>query len=121
VAIGLLGLYAALAGTAAARLSVWAALLGWIGAGLTLTYYGAEVYGLRVIGRQALAEHDASLLALAGQVRGARGSALRDRDALARRVGGHRGGRQPAPALILAAGLWRTTRLPVAVQAMRPA
>jgi hypothetical protein len=51
-------------------------LLGWIGVGLTLTYSGAEVYGLRVIGRQALWQHDASVLTLADQVRGAPGEVI---------------------------------------------
>jgi len=76
VGLGLLALHIRLAGTPAARPSFWAVLLGWIGVGLTLTYYGAEVYGLRVIGRLALSEHDASVLTLAGQVRGAPGAVI---------------------------------------------
>jgi hypothetical protein len=76
LALGLLGLHLALAGSAAARPSFWAVVLGWIGAGLTLTYYGAEVYGLRVIARQALSEHDASMLTLAAQVRGMPGEVI---------------------------------------------
>jgi hypothetical protein len=76
VGLGLLALYIRLADTPAARLSFWAVVLGWIGAGLTLTYYGAEVYGLRVIGRQALSEHDADILTLADQVRGAPGEVI---------------------------------------------
>jgi uncharacterized membrane protein YhaH (DUF805 family) len=76
LALGLLGVHLALAGTPAARQSFWAVILGWIGAGLTLPYYGGEVYGLRAIGRQALAEHDASVLGLAGQVRGAPGEVI---------------------------------------------
>lgn len=69
LALGLLGLHFALSGPRAARQSFWAAVIGWIGVGLTLTYYGAEVYGLRVIGRAAWSGHDATLLPLAGQVR----------------------------------------------------
>jgi hypothetical protein len=81
VALGLLGLYVAQAGTPAAGTSAaskafWAVVLGWIGTGLTLTYYGAEVYGLRVIGRQALSQHDASVLTLADQVRGVPGEVI---------------------------------------------
>jgi hypothetical protein len=76
VGLGLLGLHIRLAGTRAAGPSFWAVLLGWIGIGLTLTYYGAEVYGLRVIGRQALSDHDASVLVLADQVRGMPGEVI---------------------------------------------
>jgi hypothetical protein len=76
VALGLLGLYVALAGTRAARPAFWALVTGWIGVGLTLPYYGGEVYGLRVIALQALAEHNASLLSLADQVRGAPGEVI---------------------------------------------
>ena len=36
------------------RRSFLALLLTWTGAGLILTYYGAEVYGLRVIGQYAV-------------------------------------------------------------------
>ena len=76
VALGLLGLYVASAGTPAARQSFWAVVFGWLGTGLTLTYYGAEVYGLRAIGREALSQHDASVLALADQVRGVPGEVI---------------------------------------------
>jgi uncharacterized membrane protein YhaH (DUF805 family) len=76
VALGLLALHVRLADTRAGRQSFWALVLGWIGAGLTLTYYGAEVYGLRAIGQEALAQHDASMLSLADQVRGAPGEVI---------------------------------------------
>jgi hypothetical protein len=76
IALGLLALHIRLADSPAGRQSFWALVLGWIGAGLTLTYYGAEVYGLRVIGREALAQHDASILGLADQVRGAPGEVI---------------------------------------------
>lgn len=92
VGLGLLGLYVTLAGTPAAgpaaspaagpaaspaaSRAFWAVVLGWMGTGLTLTYYGAEVYGLRVIGRQALSQHDASMLTLADQVRGVPGEVI---------------------------------------------
>jgi len=69
LAIGLLGVHLAQPGGRAGPRSFWALLLTWTGAGLTLTYYGAEVYGLRVIGQQAVQSADASLLDLAGQVR----------------------------------------------------
>jgi hypothetical protein len=57
VALGLLALHLRLAGTPAAGRSFWALVLAWAGIGLTVTYYGAETYGLRAIGHQALSQH----------------------------------------------------------------
>src|SRR5215472_13339646 len=53
LAIGLLGVHFAQANARDIRRSFWALVITWIGAGLTLTYYGAEAYALRVIGRLA--------------------------------------------------------------------
>jgi hypothetical protein len=47
--LGLLALRAALAETRAEPLALTAAVLAWIGAGLTLPYYGAEDFGLHAI------------------------------------------------------------------------
>jgi hypothetical protein len=47
--LGLLALRAALAATRAEPLALTAAVLAWIGAGLTLPYYGAEDFGLHAI------------------------------------------------------------------------
>ena len=69
LAIGLLGVHFAQAGARDIRRSFWALVITWIGAGLTLTYYGAEAYALRVIGRLALTSGDAGQLDLANQVR----------------------------------------------------
>lgn len=38
-----------------------ATVIGSIGSGLTISYYGAEVYGLKAIGQRAVADGDASL------------------------------------------------------------
>ncbi|GAA1678599.1 hypothetical protein GCM10009830_27140 [Glycomyces endophyticus] len=38
-----------------------AATIGYIGSGLTISYYGAEVYGLRAIGERAVADGDATM------------------------------------------------------------
>ncbi|MFE7802020.1 hypothetical protein [Nocardia sp. NPDC057440] len=43
------------------NLAYLAATLGYIGSALTISYYGAEVYGLQAIGARAVADGDASL------------------------------------------------------------
>ena len=53
LAVGMVGVYVRFGGRAARR-SVWALVLTVIGAGLTLPYYGAEVFGLHAIGRTSL-------------------------------------------------------------------
>lgn len=62
LALGLYGLSLRLQVTRGARRSRGAVALGWLGVGLTLPYYGAEVFGLHAAGRVALDQHDASLL-----------------------------------------------------------
>jgi hypothetical protein len=47
--LGLLALHAAIANTKAEPLALTAALLAWVGSGLTLPYYGAEDFGLHAI------------------------------------------------------------------------
>ncbi|MEU6410021.1 hypothetical protein [Microbispora sp. NPDC046933] len=63
--LGVLGLYLVLDRPLALR----AAVVTWVGAGLTLPYYGAEVFGLNVIAARAVRDGDASLLALADEFR----------------------------------------------------
>lgn len=43
------------------RTAFLAATVGSIGSGLTISYYGAEVYGLKAIGERAVADGDAGL------------------------------------------------------------
>ncbi|GAB4008804.1 hypothetical protein GCM10029992_66110 [Glycomyces albus] len=50
-----------LEGTPAERLAFLAATFGYLGSALSISYYGAEVYGLKAIGERAVAEGDASL------------------------------------------------------------
>jgi hypothetical protein len=69
LAIGLVGVHMAQRETRDGTWSFWALLMTWTGAGLVLTYYGAEAFGLRVIGRLAVQSGDAGLLDLAHQVR----------------------------------------------------
>ncbi|MFF0307333.1 hypothetical protein ACFYSC_07890 [Streptosporangium sp. NPDC004379] len=65
VSLGILGLYLVLGRS---RL-LPAAVVTWLGAGLTLPYYGAETFGLRVIGARAVRDHDAGLIELVDQFR----------------------------------------------------
>ncbi|HKW70446.1 MAG TPA: hypothetical protein VJP81_07665 [Candidatus Dormibacteraeota bacterium] len=70
LALGMLGVYLALQRTPVEALMLVAVGLTWVGIGLTLPFYGAEVFGLHAIGQAALSRHDASLVALASDVRG---------------------------------------------------
>jgi hypothetical protein len=64
-ALGLLGTYVILERRSVLRATV----ITWIGVGLTLPYYGAEVFGLHVIGARAVADNDPSLIALVDEFR----------------------------------------------------
>lgn len=68
--LGLLGLYLRLQQTRVERLTLAGLVASWIGIGLTLPFYGAEVFGLHAIGQSALKQSNAGLVALAGDVRG---------------------------------------------------
>lgn len=69
VAIGLLGLRDALAGYLGGRSASIAMLLWWPGAGLVLTYYGAEAYALNALGVWVERTRDFDLLDLATSIR----------------------------------------------------
>lgn len=60
--LSLLALRGLLRGTRTAGASLTALLLTWVGVGLTLPYYGAEVFGVSQAGAQALREHSTTLL-----------------------------------------------------------
>ncbi|MEV1242249.1 hypothetical protein [Nonomuraea sp. NPDC049750] len=51
------------------RLSLRAAAVTWIGAGLTLPYYGAEDFGLNAIARRSLRDQAPALMELAAEFR----------------------------------------------------
>ncbi|MGP3918158.1 hypothetical protein [Nonomuraea sp. 10N515B] len=51
------------------RLSLRAAVVTWIGAGLTLPYYGAEDFGLNVIAKRSLRDQAPALMELAQEFR----------------------------------------------------
>jgi hypothetical protein len=63
------GLFALLDTVGATRLARSALVTSWLGAGLTLPYYGAEDFGLHVVGQRALAENDPGLTELADAFR----------------------------------------------------
>lgn len=67
--LGLLGLYSALQQTLLERLAFWTLVVGLIGVGLTLPFYGGEAFGLHAIGQEALRQHSAALVGLAASVR----------------------------------------------------
>jgi hypothetical protein len=67
--LGLLGLYSALQHTPLERLGFLTLVVGIIGVGLTLPFYGGEAFGLHAIGQEALRQHSSSLVGLAADVR----------------------------------------------------
>ncbi|BCJ70227.1 hypothetical protein GCM10009779_36180 [Polymorphospora rubra] len=69
VPIGLLALYGVVARTRAEPVALAAVVAGWLGAGLTLPYYGAEDFGLHAVGRAAADGGAVDVLDLAEAVR----------------------------------------------------
>jgi len=67
--LGLLGVYVRLQETAVERWMLRALVLGWIGAGLTLPFFGAEAFSLQVIGQAAASQNNAALIPLINQIR----------------------------------------------------
>jgi hypothetical protein len=71
--LGFLGTYLHLQQTSAERRGFLALVLCWIGAGLTLPFFGAESFGLQVIGQAAQAQGQTQsgleILRMANQVR----------------------------------------------------
>jgi hypothetical protein len=74
--LGLFGLYLRLQATQGEGAALIALVLSWIGVGLVLPFYGAEVFGLHAIGQEALKENNGALVSLAGAVRGQPGLAF---------------------------------------------
>lgn len=56
-------------GTRGARLSGSALVVGWIGAGLTLPYYGAEDYALHALAQESLRRGDGTLMTVVDSFR----------------------------------------------------
>lgn len=69
LSLGFLGLYLHLRGT---RIELWALrgfVLCLVGTGLTLPFFGAEAFGLQVIGSAAVNQNNAALIPLVNQLR----------------------------------------------------
>ncbi|WP_160036909.1 hypothetical protein [Paenibacillus sp. An7] len=66
---GLYGVYVSLRKTSAERTAFYGLVLSWLGTGLTLPFYGAEVFGLHVIGQETVRQQNVELLELANQIR----------------------------------------------------
>jgi hypothetical protein len=69
VTLGLLALYGTLRETPVDGIAFAALIAAWVGAGLTLPYYGAEAFGLHVIGQEALRQNSAALIGLVNDIR----------------------------------------------------
>lgn len=69
VPLGLLALWAVLARTAVERLAFITVVITWIGAGLTLPYYGAEDFALNAIASEAKQGQSLDLLDLVDAIR----------------------------------------------------
>ncbi len=67
--LALFGVYAYLRGTRGERLATWGLVLSWIGVGLTLPYYGAEVFGLHAVGQAAVQQSDPGLMSIVDDIR----------------------------------------------------
>jgi hypothetical protein len=102
VTLGLLALYATLQDTAAKRFAFLALVTAWIGSGLTLPYYGAEAFGLHVLGQEAIRQHSTAIVGLANDVRYGPGVLLFIPGLLLLGIG----------AIVAAAGVWRSGTLP---------
>ena len=103
IGCGLVAVHAALSATRGEPAAFRAMLTGWIGIGLTLPYYGAEVYGLNAIGRRAVADGDASLVGLAEDFR---------MDSTAVTIFALGLAAVALAGIVVAAAVWRSGRLP---------
>ena len=100
--LGLLALRGTLQDTPAEWLGFLAVVTTLIGAGLTLPYYGAEAFGLHVIGQEAIRQHSTAIVALANDVRYGPGVFLFGPGLLLLGIGG----------ILAATAVWRSGTLP---------
>jgi hypothetical protein len=102
VPLGLLALYGSLRDTPAEGLAFFALIVSWIGVGLALPYYGAEAFGLHVLGQAALRQQSAAMVILANDVRYGPGIYLFGAGLLLLAIG----------AILTAAAVWKSSALP---------
>ena len=67
--LALLGVWEQLRGTKGERTASWGIVLGWIGIGLTLPYYGAEVFGLHAVGQAVVDRNNPDLMSIVNNIR----------------------------------------------------
>lgn len=67
--LGLLGLFLTLRQTPVVHLAFNGLVLSWLGVGLTLPFYGAEVFGLYAVGQEALRLNNENLLPITEDIR----------------------------------------------------
>ena len=67
--LALLGVCELLRGTPGQRPASWGMVLSWIGIGLTLPYYGAEVFGLHAVGQAVVDRNNPDLMSIVNNIR----------------------------------------------------
>jgi hypothetical protein len=67
--LGLLGVCEQLRGTRGQRAATWGMVLSWVGIGLTLPYYGAEVFGLHALGQAVVDRNNPDLMSIVNSIR----------------------------------------------------
>ncbi|UNK18399.1 hypothetical protein MNQ98_29030 [Paenibacillus sp. N3/727] len=67
--IGMFGLYLSLQDTFVEKLVLRGLVLIWVGTGLTLPFYGAEVFSLHAIGQEAIKQQSTDLMNLSNDIR----------------------------------------------------
>jgi hypothetical protein len=102
VALGLLAMYRTLRDTPAEGLAFLSLIATWIGAGLTLPYYGAEAFGLHAVGQEAIRQQSAAIMSLANVIRYGPGIVMFGAGLVLLGLG----------AILAAVAVWRSGKLP---------
>jgi uncharacterized membrane protein len=100
--LGIFALYLMLQTSNVERPALWGLIISWLGVGLTLPFYGAEVFALHAIGQQALSQQNAALLSLANQTRFGPGFIMIITGLILLALG----------AILIAVAIWRSKSLP---------